>query len=538
MTAKTLCALLALPFLSCAASHRFDDVVYGGTAGGVMAAVSAAREGLNTALLEPGRHLGGMVSGGLSWTDTGKKEVIGGYALEFYLRVGRHYQLSRYGQEIGWIHEPHVAEEILRAMVREAGVTLFEQSRLREHEGVRKTGAQVNEIVMENGDSFQARVFIDSTYEGDLMAQAGVQYTYGREGRQQYGETLAGVRDRTPFHQFLVDISPYGPDGKLLPEISTRRLPEPGTADQAVQSYNYRMCFSEVPENRVPFVRPAGYDAARYALFARLLQARTKAEGRAPSLNSVLKVDRIPNGKADINNQGAFSTDYIGGSWGYPGVGYARRAEMWQEHKNYDQGLFYFLANDPQVPESLRQEMNRWGLCGDEFTDTDHWPHQLYIREARRMVGEYVMVQQDLQTELTKPDPIGMGSYNSDSHNVERIVAPDGFVRNEGDMQVAVKPYQIPYRIMLPKSAEAANLLVPVAFSASHVAYSSVRMEPQYMILGQAAGVAAGMAIRGGTPVQGIAVSTLVEKLKGQGVVLEYAPSAQSRAIQLFHQRK
>ncbi len=268
------------------------------------------------------------------------------------------------------------------------------------------------------------------------------------------------------------------------------------------------------------------------------LQARTKAEGRAPALNSVLKVDRIPNGKADINNQGPFSTDYIGGSWGYPEAGYARRAEMWQEHKNYDQGFFYFLANDPQVPESLRQEMNRWGLCRDEFTDTDHWPHQLYIREARRMVGEYVMVQQDLQTELTKPDPIGMGSYNSDSHNVERIVGPDGFVRNEGDMQVAVKPYQIPYRIMLPKRAEAANLLVPVAFSASHVAYSSVRMEPQYMILGQAAGVAAALAIRGGTPVQGIAVATLVEKLKGQGVIMEYAPSAQSRAMQLFQQRK
>ncbi|MDR3702459.1 MAG: FAD-dependent oxidoreductase [Candidatus Sulfopaludibacter sp.] len=538
MTAKALCALLALPLLSPAASHQFDVVVYGGTAGGVMAAVSAAREGLHTALLEPELHLGGMVSGGLSWTDTGKKEVIGGYALEFYLRVGRHYQLSRYGQEIGWIHEPHVAEEIFRAMVRDAGVELFEQSRLREHDGVRKSGAQVNEIVVENGDLFRARLFIDSTYEGDLMAQAGVRYTYGREGREQYGETLAGVRDRTPFHQFLLDISPYGSDGKLLPEISTRRLPEPGAADRAVQSYNYRMCFSEVPENRVPFARPAGYDAARYALFARLLEARTKAEGRAPALNSVIKLDRIPNGKADINNQGAFSTDYIGGSWGYPEAGYARRANMWQEHKNYDQGFFYFLANDPQVPESLRQEMNRWGLCRDEFTDTDHWPHQLYIREARRMVGEYVMVQQDLQTELTKPDPIGMGSYNSDSHNVERIVGADGFVRNEGDMQVAVKPYQIPYRIMLPKRAEVTNLLVPVAFSASHVAYSSVRMEPQYMILGQAAGVAAGLAIRGGTPVQGIAVAALVEKLKAQGVVMEYAPSAQARANQLFQQRK
>ncbi len=535
---KALCLLIALPFLSPGAAHMFDVVVYGGTAGGVIAAVSAAREGLNTALLEPGRHLGGMVSGGLGMTDYGKKEVIGGYALEFYLRVGRHYQLSRFGQEIGWLHEPHVAEDVFRQMVQEAGVKLFELSRLSERSGVRKTNTAVTEIVVENGDSFTAKVFIDSSYEGDLMAQAGVSYTFGREARAQYGETLAGVRDRTPFHQFLQDLLPSGADGKLLPEISPRRLPEPGTADKAVQAYNFRMCLSDAPENRVPIPKPEGYDARRYALLARLIQARTQAEGRVPALGSLIKVDRMPNGKTDINNNGPFSTDYVGGSWDYPDAGYARRAQIWQEHKNYVQSFFYFLANDPQVPGALRQEMNRWGLAKDEFTDTDHWPNQLYIRESRRMTGEYVMVQQDLQTELTKPDPIGMGSYNSDSHNVERIVGPDGFVRNEGDMQVAVKPYQIPYRIMLPKRAEATNLLVPVAFSASHVAYSSVRMEPQYMILGQAAGVAAKLAIAGGAAVQGIAVATLVEQLKAQGAIMEYAPSAQSKAIQLFQQRK
>jgi len=248
-------------------------------------------------------------------------------------------------------------------------------------------------------------------------------------------------------------------------------------------------------------------------------------------------VDRIPNGKTDINNQGAFSTDYIGGSWDYPDASYARRAEIWQEHRNYVQGFFYFLATDPQVPEGLREEVNRWGLCEDEFTDNGNWPYQLYIRESRRMVGEFVMAQKDLQTDLTKPDPVGMGSYNSDSHNVERIVGPDGFVRNEGDMQVAVTPYQIPYRIMLPKTAEATNLLVPVAFSASHVAYSSVRMEPQYMILGQAAGVAAKLAISGGTSVQEIPVTTLVDTLKKQGTVLEYVPSGQAPAIQLLQKR-
>ncbi len=534
---RTLALVLAIPFAAQAASHRFDVVVYGGTAGGVVAAVTAAREGLHTALLEPGNHLGGMVSGGLGWTDYGKKEVIGGYALEFYLRVGRHYGLPRYGQPIGWLHEPHVAEDIFRQMTREAGVELFEYIRIREKGGVNKNGAAVTELFTENGDSFTAKIFIDSSYEGDLMAQSGVTYTYGRESSTQYGETLAGVRDRTPLHQFLVNVDPQDATGRLLPEISTRKLPAPGAADKAVQAYNFRMCFSEVPENSVAFTKPEGYDPLRYALFGRLLKARMQAEGRAPALDSVIKPDRIPNGKADVNNQGAFSTDYIGGSWDFPDASYARKAQIFDEHRKYTQGFFYFLANDPQVPQPLRQEMHRWGLCKDEFRDSGNWPPQLYIRESRRMVGEYVMVQKDLQTELTKPDPVGMGSYNSDSHNVERIVAADGFVRNEGDMQVAVKPYQIPYRIMLPKRAEAVNLLVPVAFSASHVAYSSVRMEPQYMILGQAAGVAAKLAITGNTAVQGIPVNTLIDTLKKQGAVMDYVPSPQALAIQLFEKR-
>lgn len=520
---KTLAILLLSNAVAFGAAHKFDVVVYGGTAGGVIAAVSAAREGLHTALLEPGSHLGGMVSGGLSWTDYGKKEVIGGYALEFYRRVGKHYQMQQYGQEIAWYHEPHVAEAIFRDMLKQAGVQVFERTRLKEHGGVLKSGTTLSEIVMESGDTFAAKVFIDSSYEGDLMAQAEVSYTYGREASSQYGESLAGVRERTPFHQFLLDLSPYDEHGKLLPEISPRHLGAPGSADKAVQAYNYRLCLSEVPENQVPFAKPTGYDPGRYALLSRLIQARTKAEGRVPGLHALMKIDRIPNGKTDINNNGAFSTDYIGGSWDYPDASYARRAEIVEQHTRYVQGFFYFLANDPQVPEELRGEMNHWGLSKDEFTDNGNWPNQLYIRESRRMVGEYVMVQRDLQTDRTKPDPIGMGSYNSDSHNVERIVGPDGFVRNEGDMQVPVKPYQIPYRIMLPKRAEATNLLVPVTFSASHVAYSSVRMEPQYMILGQAAGVAAKLAIAGNTAVQGIPVQRLVETLRKQGAVMEWS---------------
>jgi hypothetical protein len=389
---------------------------------------------------------------------------------------------------------------------------------------------------MENGDSFAARIFIDSSYEGDLMAQAGVTWTYGRESSTQYGESLAGVRDKTPLHQFLVDVAAKDDRGQLLPEISNAIVAFPGAADKAVQAYNFRMCFSAAAD-RIVFAKPVNYDAHRYELLARFLAARTKSEGRPPALGTLMKIDRLPNGTTDVNNNGAFSTDYIGGSWEYPNATYAKRDEIWQAHKDYQAGLFYFLANDPSVPAAVRQEMNSWGLCAAEFTDTGHWPRQLYIREDRRMVGEYVMVQQDLQTNLTKPDPVGMGSYNSDSHNVERIVS-GGFVRNEGDMQVAVKPYQIPYRVMLPKRAEAENLLVPVAFSASHVAYSSVRMEPQYMILGQAAGIAAKMAIDARTPLQEIDTATLTAKLRAQGVVMEYAPSAQAAALAAARARK
>jgi hypothetical protein len=514
-------AVLAAP----AATHSFDVVVYGGTASGVVAAVSAARQGLRTALVEPTAHVGGMVSGGLGRTDYGKKEAIGGYALEFYWRVGQHYEMFRYGQDVAWLHEPHVAEEIFGQMLRQAGVTLFERTRLAEHDGVRKSGTTLAALRMENGDEFAARVFVDASYEGDVMAQSGVTWTYGRESSEQYGESLAGVRGKTPFHQFLVDI-PARENGRLLPEILPTPPGAPGSADKDVQAYNFRMCLCEAPARQVPFPKPPNYDPARYALLARLIHALG-----TPRLAQFMNIDRLPNGTTDVNNNGPFSTDYIGGSWRYPTATYAERQQIWQAHKDYDAGFFYFLAHDPQVPESLRAEIGRWGLCKDEFTDTDNWPRQLYIREARRMVGEYVMRQADLQTDLTKPDPIGMGSYNSDSHNVERIVDADGFVRNEGDMQVATKPYQIPYRILLPKRAEASNLLVSAAFSASHVAYSSVRMEPQYMILGQAAGVAAKLATAAGKPVQEIDTAELTRVLRSEGAILEYEPNAQTEAL-------
>ena len=516
-----LCGRSAMP-LSADERQRppataFDLVVYGGTAGGAITAVAAAREGLRVALLEPGRHIGGMVSGGLGWTDYGRKEVIGGYSLEFFERVGK-----KYGRDIEWHFEPHVAAAVFNEMLEEAGVRVLVGHRLREKNGVEKSGARITSIVMEDGARFAATLFADATYEGDLMAQAHVTYTWGREGISAFGESLAGVREQTPLHQFRAAISPFDDAHRLLPEVMPRTADPVGAADRRVQAYNFRLCMTNVEANRVPWPKPRGYDPARFALLARYLPAFEKTLGRPLAINDVMKADVLQNGKTDTNNNGAFSTDYIGGSYGYPEGSYAARARIRQAHVDYIQGFMYFLATDARVPAALSAEMKTWGLCRDEFVDTDHWPHQLYVREARRMVGEYVMSQKDIQTELTKPDAIGMGSYNSDSHNVQRRPAADGqSVENEGDMQVRVTPYQIPYRLLLPKRAEATNLLVPVCFSATHVAYSTLRMEPQYMIVGQAAGVAAKMAVDGKLAVQDVDVAALRAKLRSQRAVFE-----------------
>ncbi|MBI4906028.1 MAG: FAD-dependent oxidoreductase [Acidobacteria bacterium] len=510
---------------------EYDLVVYGATAGGVTTAVAGARHGLKTALLEPGNHVGGMVSGGLSGTDVGKSEVIGGMALEFYWRSALHYGLDRHLQYIAWMPEPGAAEKIMRAMLADAKVTLLTGHRLVEKRGVIKEGTRVREVVMENGARVRAKVFADSSYEGDLMAQAKISYTYGRESTAQYGESLAGVRAHTSSHQFPMDISAYDEQGKLLPEISPEPRGEPGAGDKRIQAYNFRVIATQVESNRIPWWKPANYDVKRYELLARYLKEATKYLGRPPVFNEVSLFRVIPNGKADINNRGPFSSDYIGKNYEYPEGSYAVRAKLWQEHIDYQMGLYYFLANDPRVPASLREEVRGWGLAKDEFTDTRNWPNQLYVREARRMVGGFVATQKDLQTERTKPDAVGMGSYNSDSHNVQRHVAEGRIVLNEGDVQVPVQPYQIPYRIVLPKKEDATNVLVPVCFSASHIAYSSLRMEPQYMIIGHASGVAAAMAIRGNTAVQDVNVADLQKTLLAEGGVFEYGGQFQTRAI-------
>ena len=530
-------ALILTFAANAAAQHDFDLVVYGGSAGGVATAVAAARHGLKTALLEPRDHIGGMVSGGLSGTDTGKRDVIGGMALEFYFRAGLKYDLNRHLQELSWMPEPKVAEEIFREMLKEAGVTLFERHRLRETAGVIKSGNRLTGLHTGNGALFRAKIFADASYEGDLMAQAKVSYTYGREGISDYGESLAGIRAVTASHQFAVDVPARGKDGQVLPEISLAPRGTPGAADRRIQAYNFRVIATNIPSNRLPWPKPPNYDAKRYELLALYLEAMTPYLGRPLTFNEVSLLRIIPNGKVDLNNRNGFSTDYIGKNYGYPEGTYAARERIWQEHIDYQQGFYYFLANDPRVPQPLREEVRTYGLAKDEYVDTNHWPHQLYIREARRMVSDFVSTQKDLQTNLTKPDAIGMGSYASDSHNLQRFINDRGFVENEGDVQVPVQPYQIPYRVLIPKRAEAVNLLVPVCFSSSHIAYASMRMEPQYMILGHAAGLAAALAARGNLAVQDINIAELQAQLRAEGAVFEYSLEAHQQALAAIRKR-
>ena len=511
---------LATSLHAAAPSPSPDLVVYGGTASGVMTAYSAAREGLRVVLLEPGVHVGGMVTGGLSATDLGHYTIIGGYARDFYMKAAAHYGVHDLDRPENWRSEPHVDEEIFRTMLKDAGVEVYFHERVREKGGVELQGRHLVSVTTADGKHWPAKIFADCSYEGDLMAEAKVSYTWGRESSDEYGEDLAGVRDHTPKHQFLWPLSAFDEHHHLLPEIDPGPLAAPGSGDKKVQAYNFRLILSNDPGNRLPFPRPRGYDRSRFALLERYLNEFPQHMGHAPGFRDITNPVMIPNHKADFNNNGPVSTDYIGHSWKYPEATYAEKAALWRDHLLYTQSFFYFISQDASVPASLRAEVNQWGLAKDEFADTAHWPNQLYIREGRRLVGEYVMRQSDLQTQRTKPDSIGMGSYNSDSHNIQRVAMPDGTVQNEGDVQVPVEPYEIAYRSILPKRSESENLLVPVCLSASHAAYSSVRMEPQYMIIGQAAGVAAALAVKNHQDVHDVAIPEFQQKLREQGAIL------------------
>ena len=518
-----------------------DICVYGGTAGGVIAAVQAARLGHTVVLVSPDSRLGGLSSGGLGQTDIGNKRAIGGLARNFYERVAQHYArpeawtrqpIGSYrsigqsatdpGEPAMWTFEPHVAEKIFEDFVRENNFTVLRRERLDLARAVEKTGARLTAIRLESGRVIRAKVFIDATYEGDLMAKTGVAYRVGREAKAEFGETLNGVQTRqAKAHQFFPGVSPYvvpgDPASGLLPGISPTGPGPEGAADAKVQAYNFRLCFTDAPANRIPFPQPAGYDARNYELLLRNFEAGLKILPLHPA--------DMPNRKTDTNNNTGFSTDFIGENYSYPEADYATRDRIRAAHLAYTQGLLWTLANHPRVPEKIRAEASRWGLSRDEFTDSGGWPTQLYVREARRMTGAAVMTENHCMGRDVAADPVGLGAYNMDSHHTQRYVNAAGHVVNEGDVQVKVpKPYGIAYDAITPRAAECENLLVPVALSATHIAYGSIRMEPVFMVLGQSAATAAAHAIAQKTSVQAIDRARLREKLLADKQVLVWTP--------------
>ncbi|MGH7171519.1 MAG: FAD-dependent oxidoreductase [Gemmataceae bacterium] len=533
-SALLLLVLLGIPVG--AAERAYDLVVYGGTPGGVTAAVQAARMGKTVVLIEPGKHLGGMTSGGLGATDIGNKRAIGGIARDFYRRVRRHYQDDtnwKYekrvdfkgrghdrGEDTAWTFEPHVAELIFNALVREHKVPVVLGQRLNRKDGVRKDGPRLVSIAMESGETYHGKVFLDTSYEGDLMAAAGVSYHIGREANKTYGETLNGVQVKNArHHQFIKKIDPYlkpgDPSSGLLPGVHTGSPGDDGDGDRRVQAYNFRLCATDRPDNRRPWPRPDGYDEKKYELLLRNFEA---GDQRLP-WNPV----RMPNRKTDSNNNFAFSTDDIGANYDYPDGDYAARARIWKEHVDYQKGLMWTLANQRRVPEKVRRHFQTWGLARDEFRDNDNWPHQLYIREARRMVGAYVMTEHNCRGSRRIEDSVGLAAYTMDSHNTQRYITRDGHVLNEGDVQVGgFPPYPISYRSLIPKAAECNNLLVPVCLSASHISYGSIRMEPVFMVLGQSAATAAVLAIDGDVSVQKVDYGKLKEKLLLDKQILDW----------------
>jgi hypothetical protein len=492
-----------------------DICIYGGNASGVMAAYAADKLGKDAMLVEPTDHLGGLTSGGLGATDIGNKGAITGIARDFYRKLGKHY-----GTDEMWTFEPHVAESIFNAMTDRPHVKVIRQYRLKE---VVKEGTVIREIVLENAlhpgkkdIRIKASVFIDCSYEGDLMAKAGVGYTVGREANTQYGETLNGVQLRD-LHQFPDSIDPYVVSGKpesgLLPQINPAPLSPNGTGDMLVQTYNYRLCLTQNNENMIPVTPPEQYNPATYELLKRVITWRETHNQRV-DLDKYLSIIMMPNGKTDINNNGPVSTDYIGHSWTYAEADYDTRQKIAREHTDYIKGLLYFLGHDPSVPETLRNQMLSWGYAKDEFTENGGFPRQLYVREARRMIGEYVMTEQNCTRTIAVPDSVGKAAYTMDSHNCQRVLV-NGMVKNEGDVQVGgFPPYPIAYRSITPRRSACTNLLVPVCLSATHIAYGSIRMEPVFMVLGQSAAMAAAMAIDAKVPVQLIDVAALQQHLK------------------------
>lgn len=495
-----------VPMVQSPQTLKVDVCAYGGTPGGVGAAIQARRMGRSAALAVFGRHVGGMTSAGLTAVDLGKKETIGGMEAEFLNRMGKWSGFSA-----------DAAEKTFRTMLEEADVPVWFEHRLK---SVEKKGNRIAALIFENGDRIEAKMFIDATYEGDLLARAGVSFRVGREANSEYGETVNGFQIAN-HHQFRFPVDPYrtagDPSSGLLPGI----LPGPprpaGTGDRHIQAYCFRMQASTAADRR-PFPKPAGYDREAYLLLLRCLTS-------APpdfKWTFTYKTGPLKLNRGDCNNAGPVSIDYLGANWKWPEADYATRERIFQEHVTYQQGFMWFLANDPEVPADIRAKVAKFGLPTDEFQETGGWPHELYVREGRRMVSDYVMTEADCQSKRIAPDSVGLASYMMDSHNCGRYVV-DGAVKAEGDVGKRVEnPYPVSYRAIVPKEAECSNLLVPVAVSSTHIAFGSIRMEPVFMILGQSAATAAVLAIDENVPVQQVDYALLRRRLLRDGQILDW----------------
>ena len=474
-----------------------DICVYGATSGGITAALTAKRMGKSVILIEPSRRIGGLTAGGLGKTDVGRVEIIQGLAMDFYRRVGTIYGKA----DAVFDFEPKVALAAFEQMLREDNLPVQMERRVIK---VKKKGNRLREIVLEDASQrhrkplrIEAREFIDCSYEGDLLARAGVSYTVGREPNSQYGETYNGMQ-MLDKHQFPDGVDPYrekgNPESGLLWGIMKGDMGKTGEGDKRVQAYNFRITMTNDPHNRLPITRPENYDSTRYEL---LVRWKETDPWRSDKLRDCFAWDLMPNPpKPDINNNQAFSTDMIGYSWDYPEASYKQRERIFKEHLDYTKGLLWFVASDPRVPAFVRRQIGEWGYPKDEYPESDHFTPQLYIRESRRMIGRYVMTQANCQHEAVANDPVGWAAYTMDSHNCGRYVV-NGMVKNCGDVQIYLPKgkYNISYRSITPQEHEAENLLVPFCLSASHIAFGSIRMEPVFMVLGQSAAIAAALAI-------------------------------------------
>lgn len=502
-----------------AKTYKVDICIYGTTSAGVIAAYAAAKCGKSVLLIGPAKMIGGLTTGGLGKTDAGKKNSITGLAGKFYKDVGKKYGISE-----SWNFEPHIALDVYKEYMKEENIPVLLEKFLVK---VKKKGTKIKSMVLKDVSrrhspkriKVVAKVFLDCTYEGDLMALAGVSYTIGREGNKKYNETLNGFQlpayhKQSGYHQFPDGVSPYkvpdDPSSGLVWGISKGKVSPTGSGDKIIQAYNLRICLTDSIENRIPITRPENYDSTRYVLLARLFRAQPDMR----KINNYFIWSKMPNHKTDVNNRGGFSTDMIGMNQHWPEASYTERQEMLRKAVSYTKGLLYFMTSDKRVPANLQKFVQNWGYPKDEYLQSGHFTPQLYIREARRMVGEYVMTEHNCRSEVMVKDGIALASYTMDSHNCQRIVV-NGMVKNEGNVEVKVPhPYPVSYRSITPQKTECTNLLVPVCLSASHIAYGSIRMEPVFMMLGQASAMAAVTAVDERVPVQDVNVSQLQQWLK------------------------